>query len=479
MTPGTAPEWRLLRAGVLAWLAKTATPNPSRVEGRGTTMPGNVLHMIGSEGAAHVIALQGILAVVEAQQHLSLASPVSQTTLALLFYGIQRLVRFQLLPMMNTAQSIQAQLAAQGLDPPDSIGRMSMSRWLWFLVCPVAHLIEGAMLRSWSGLGPVLTAGGVRLVTQVAYQERDDGTCSSFDVLVARSGKNASPVGGNMPVFFYIHGGGWKIGSRFLHGLSLVYHLASAGWLCISVDYRLRGVRLGEQLEDCRAALECAARSCETWGGDPDRIFIGGESAGGHLSALLALRKDTGVPIQGVVDVYGVHDLLDHSRWFRHSAGPAMLRYLESEVVGRLLDSESRDEYESLNPQSVLLSLSDAEAIDVPPFFGIHGDIDALVPIDDARSFYTVLGSRRRIPNAPHPHRSSNERQPVDLLLEVHMAAHGFDFSLGPRAFAFVDAADCWLQHQLVRLAQASGYHAAALASAVDLSDACAPSARL
>jgi acetyl esterase/lipase len=68
----------------------------------------------------------------------------------------------------------------------------------------------------------------------------------------------------------------------------------------VSVSYRLSPAhRHPAQLEDCLAALAWVHRNITQHGGSPDRLFIGGHSAGGHLAALVALRRD----------LYGPHGL--------------------------------------------------------------------------------------------------------------------------------------------------------------------------
>ena len=62
--------------------------------------------------------------------------------------------------------------------------------------------------------------------------------------------------------------------------------------MCIrdSINYRLAPrVRMPTQLDDCRRAVVWMKRNAERFGGDPNFIVLGGESAGGHLASLVAL----------------------------------------------------------------------------------------------------------------------------------------------------------------------------------------------
>ncbi|MFT4946400.1 MAG: acetyl esterase [Natronomonas sp.] len=96
--------------------------------------------------------------------------------------------------------------------------------------------------------------------------------------------------GGPHPVVVFYHGGGWVRGS--LDGYDgLCRRLTNrAEAIVVSVDYR----RAPEHpfpagFEDCYAATEWAAEHAADLGGDPDRIAVGGDSAGGNLSAAVAL----------------------------------------------------------------------------------------------------------------------------------------------------------------------------------------------
>jgi acetyl esterase len=95
---------------------------------------------------------------------------------------------------------------------------------------------------------------------------------------------------GPFPVLVFYHGGGWTRGS--LDGYDgLCRRLTNrAEALVVSVDYRLAPeAPFPAGFEDCYAATEWAAEHAADLGGDPDRIAIGGDSAGGNLAAAVAL----------------------------------------------------------------------------------------------------------------------------------------------------------------------------------------------
>ncbi|MEU6664355.1 alpha/beta hydrolase [Streptomyces sp. NPDC046821] len=112
---------------------------------------------------------------------------------------------------------------------------------------------------------------------------------------------SARPAGltGELPLLYYLHGGAmvmgnaWSVLPRVLREWALPLGLA-----VVSVEYRLApGTRYPGPLEDCYAGLVWVAGHAAELGIDPERIVIGGKSAGGGLAAALALlARDRGGP---------------------------------------------------------------------------------------------------------------------------------------------------------------------------------------
>ncbi|MFK0223226.1 alpha/beta hydrolase [Streptomyces vinaceus] len=114
------------------------------------------------------------------------------------------------------------------------------------------------------------------------------------------SARPSGLAGRPLPLLYYMHGGGmvmgnaWSVLPRILREWALPLELA-----VLSVEYRLAPrARYPEPLEDCYAGLLWAAGHAAELGVDPDRIVIGGKSAGGGLAAALALlTRDRGGPV--------------------------------------------------------------------------------------------------------------------------------------------------------------------------------------
>jgi acetyl esterase len=181
---------------------------------------------------------------------------------------------------------------------PDLLGRM-------FGALPVPET-AGDLRRLIDGFAAMMNVGlpEVGALHEKVPVREVDGTVVHADVVV--------PAGpGPHPVLVYLHGGGWVCGSPTTHR-KLAHRFAEAGFLVVNVDYRLAPeAPFPAGFEDCVYAVRWAAREAERFGGDPSRLAIGGDSAGGNLSAAtaIALADDADAPlVRALLLVYGVFD---------------------------------------------------------------------------------------------------------------------------------------------------------------------------
>lgn len=131
-----------------------------------------------------------------------------------------------------------------------------------------------------------------------------EGATVTADIIVPQGA-------GPHPVLVYLHGGGWICGSPATHR-KLGHRFAAAGYLVFNVDYRLAPeAPFPKPFEDCVDAIRWAASEAERYGGDASRLAVGGDSAGGNLSAAaaIALADDPeGPQIGAALLIYGVFD---------------------------------------------------------------------------------------------------------------------------------------------------------------------------
>jgi acetyl esterase/lipase len=148
----------------------------------------------------------------------------------------------------------------------------------------------------------------IAFTASIAYAK---GARHTLDVCRPRSA-TAAPV----VVFFY--GGGWRSGSKRTYRY-VAKALARRGYVAVLPDYRVYPpARYPDFLDDGALVVRWAKDNAKRFGGDPQKIFLMGHSAGAHIAAMLAidatwLRKVGLVPgrdILGLIGVSGPYDFL-------------------------------------------------------------------------------------------------------------------------------------------------------------------------
>ncbi|MEI2275988.1 alpha/beta hydrolase [Paenarthrobacter ilicis] len=215
----------------------------------------------------------------------------------------------------------------------------------------------------------------------------------SMDVWLPRKAAEAA-----VPLVVWIHGGAFQLGDRrelpptFVPD-SVFRRLNEAGIACATVDYRYSlEAPFPAQLHDIKAAVRYLRHHADVLGIDGERIGAWGESAGGHLAALLGLtgsREDLegGLGVQGqssavnaVVDFYGISSLNDVSRRL------GVESFLNGPLTAAVPPGASLDPGTMLvggAPDPALLHAASPlgyVTAGAPPFLLVHGNRDGLVP---------------------------------------------------------------------------------------------------
>jgi arylformamidase len=117
------------------------------------------------------------------------------------------------------------------------------------------------------------------------------------------------------PVFIFIHGGYWRMLSQ-KESSFMAPNMVDNGIAVVTVNYSLAPVAsLDTIVRQCREAVAWVYRNAADFGGDPNRIFVCGSSAGGHLTGMMVAggwHDDLGIPadvIKGAIPISGLHDL--------------------------------------------------------------------------------------------------------------------------------------------------------------------------
>ena len=103
---------------------------------------------------------------------------------------------------------------------------------------------------------------------------------------------------GPFPVLVFFHGGGWVVGNLEIYDAICRTLTNSAGCITVSVDYRLAPEhKFPAAAEDCYESTRWVVENSATFNGDPGRVAVGGDSAGGNLATVVALMaRDRGGP---------------------------------------------------------------------------------------------------------------------------------------------------------------------------------------
>ncbi len=189
------------------------------------------------------------------------------------------------------------------------------------------------------------------------------------------------------PLFLYIHGGAWVSGDKSQYA-PLGLALSAQGVAVAIMNYRLSGdgpdgVRHPAHAQDAAAAVAYLRKHAAEYGYDPNRIFVGGHSAGAHMAALLAY--DSGLlaavgqrpeSLRGFIGLEGIYDLNQLVRRFPgYRVDFLQLAFGSDETAWR-----------AASPQNLIGS-----GVQHRPWLIVHSREDELVDLEQSQKFQKAL----------------------------------------------------------------------------------------
>jgi acetyl esterase/lipase len=206
---------------------------------------------------------------------------------------------------------------------------------------------------------------------------------------------------GPVPVVVFLHGGGWRLGSRRVAGPAYAgdepfAEVARAGVAVASLDYRLSGEAIWPaQLHDAKAAVRFLRARAGELGVDPVRIAAWGESAGGHLAELLGLTADD-PELEGAVGATGPSSAVSAVvAWYAPSDVAAV-------AADQGIDPMAPDSREAqllgAPPPCVPRLAAQASPVShvsaaAPPFLLLHGGADRFVGCGQSERLHAALAA--------------------------------------------------------------------------------------
>lgn len=204
-----------------------------------------------------------------------------------------------------------------------------------------------------------------------------------LDAYLPRAGRGAAA---GPPLVVWVHGGAWRSGSRKDMPLG---GLVRQGYAVASVDYRLStAARFPAQVHDVKAAIRFLRAKQSDFGYDASRIAVAGNSAGGHLAALIGVtnghaelegavgeHRNEKSDVQAIISLYGMSNLttiLDQST--PHGLSVRM------PALQLLLGGQPNDVPDLARLASPVFHVDAAD----PPLLLIHGDQDPQAPINQS-----------------------------------------------------------------------------------------------
>lgn len=214
---------------------------------------------------------------------------------------------------------------------------------------------------------------------------------------------DAGAAAGPLPVVLYFHGGGWVIADRKVYDGGARGLAKASGAIVVSVDYRQAPEhRFPAAWDDALAAYRWLTTNAASLGGDPSRLALAGESAGGNLAVATAIAaRDAGLPRPlHVVSVYPVAQTsLNTESYIENAIAKPLNRAMVKWFVDHLVRSED-------DLKDTRLQLIEADLAGLPPVSIVNARLDPLrsdgAKLEDALNTAGVPVERREYEGVAH-----------------------------------------------------------------------------
>ena len=180
---------------------------------------------------------------------------------------------------------------------------------------------------------------------------------------------------GPLPVILYIHGGGWVIADIDVYDSSPRALAKSTGAIVVSIEYRhAPEAKFPAAHDDANAAYKWVLANAAKWGGDPKKVALVGESAGGNMATTVAMfARDT--KLQAPVALVAVYPVADTSPNTASKKAFAAAKPLNTPMLDWFFKHTLAKPEQSADPR---LNLVAADLKNLPPTTIILAEIDPL-----------------------------------------------------------------------------------------------------
>ena len=230
------------------------------------------------------------------------------------------------------------------------------------------------------------------------------------------------------PVVVIYHGGGWLVNDESVMDSMSAYLAEHGGYVVANVNYRLlpdngNTTQMNEIVEDVFGGLLWVKAHIAEYGGDPTRIAVTGDSAGGHLASMILTRgrqlesdgfagdslgfkptwlpegktaeqvaRDDGLAVQAAVISYGAFDLLSAAKSGFEASGNMFWQWAGAEPRGMFgSDSNVADNPDYYRAVSPLYNIPAFDEYPLPPQLHHVGSIDTTTPPQAVKAYVDAL----------------------------------------------------------------------------------------